>query len=98
VTRTVVFRRPALREFQAGAIWYQAQRAGLGLDFELEVARAIESAADQPLRFPRMLGDIRCVRVRRFPYSVFFVAEARRLVVLAVFHALRHPLIWQARK
>jgi len=41
--------------------------------------------------------DVRCVRVRRFPYSVFFRAESRRIVVLAVFHARRDPSVWQQR-
>jgi plasmid stabilization system protein ParE len=98
VTRAVVFRRPALREFQAAAVWYEAQRVGLGLHFESAVSQAIESAAGHPLRSPRVLGDIRCVRVRRFPYSVFFVADVDSLVVLAVFHARRHPMIWHTRK
>jgi len=98
VTRAVVFRHPALREFQTAAIWYEAQRTGLGVQFELEVSRAVELAADHPLRYPRVLGNIHCVRVRRFPYSVYFLAEAHRVVVLAVFHARRHPLIWQSRK
>lgn len=49
------------------------------------------------MRFPRMLKEIRCVRVRRFPYSVFFLPETRRVVVLSVFHVRRHPGIWQSR-
>ena len=47
--------------------------------------------------FPKMHGEVRCVRVKRFPYSVFFLPEASRIVVLAVFHARRDPLVWQAR-
>jgi toxin ParE1/3/4 len=49
------------------------------------------------MRFPRMLKEVRCVRVRRFPYSVFFLPETTRIVVLSVFHARRSPSIWQAR-
>lgn len=33
----------------------------------------------------------------RFPYSVYFRAEDRRIVVLAVFHGSRDPGTWQAR-
>jgi toxin ParE1/3/4 len=97
MTLAVVFRRPALREFQAATLWYEAQRSGLGGEFESEVIAAIEAAAEQPLRFPRMLREVRCVRVRRFPYSVFFLPETTRIVVLSVFHARRSPSIWQAR-
>jgi hypothetical protein len=69
----------------------------LGSEFESEVIAAIEAATEQPLRLPRMLREVRCVRVRRFPYSVFFLSEATRIVVLSVFHARRSPSIWQAR-
>jgi plasmid stabilization system protein ParE len=30
-------------------------------------------------------------------YSVFFIPEASRIVVLAVFHVRRDPLKWQSR-
>ena len=66
----VVFRRPALRDFEEAALWYEAKRPGLVTEFESEVSAAILAAAEHPTRFPRMLGNVRCVRVRRFPYSV----------------------------
>lgn len=97
MTLPVVFRRPALRELQAAALWYETRRSGLGVEFQLEVAAAVKAMAENPERFPHMLGHVRCIRVRRFPYSVFFLPEAKRIVVLSVFHARRNPIIWQAR-
>jgi toxin ParE1/3/4 len=97
MTLPVVFRRPALLEFEVAALWYEARRSGLGAEFEAEVSAAIQATADHPTRFPRMLKSARCVRVRRFPYSVFFLPEPDRIVVLAVFHARRNPMIWQSR-
>jgi toxin ParE1/3/4 len=97
MTQLVVFRRPALREFEAAVLWYDAQRPGLGAEFEAEVAAAIQSAADHPERFPRTLRNLRCARVRRFPYSVFFLPEVDRVVVIAVFHARRSPVAWHTR-
>jgi hypothetical protein len=35
--------------------------------------------------------------MRRFPYSVFFVEDDQRVVVLSVFHAKRNPKGWQDR-
>lgn len=94
---SVVFRRPALREYEAAALWYEAKRSGLGGEFEAEVTAAVEAAAEWPMRFPRMYKEVRCVRVHRFPYSVFFLPESTRIVVLAVFHARRNPSIWRSR-
>ncbi len=97
MTLRVVFRRAARREFDEAALWYDERRAGLGAEFVAEIDRAIELAAQTPLRFPIEHSDTRCARARRFPYSVFFRAEPRRLVVLAVFHARRDQAVWQSR-
>ena len=70
---------------------------GLGGEFVAEIERAIGLVAESPERFPIMHRDVRCVRARRFPYSVFLRVESTRIVVLAVFHARRNPTIWQRR-
>lgn len=97
MTRTVVFRRSARREFDESAVWYEERRIGLGTEFTTEIGRAIGLVAENPERFPIMHRDIRCVRTRRFPYSVFFRIETTRIVVLAVFHARRNPSVWRRR-
>jgi toxin ParE1/3/4 len=95
--RSVVLRRAARRELDDAALWYEERRVGLGGEFVAEIERAIGLVAENPERFPIMHRDIRCVRARRFPYSVFFRVEPTRVVVLAVFHARRDPIIWQRR-
>jgi plasmid stabilization system protein ParE len=97
MTLRVAFRRAARGDFEDAALWYEERRLGLGAQFRAEVDAAVLLAAEQPLRFPRKHKDIRCVRVRRFPYSVFFLQEESRIVVLAVFHARRDPRQWQSR-
>ena len=97
MTYKVVFRRAAQRELENATLWYEERRAGLGAEFAAEVDGAIASIAQNPSRFPIMHRDLRCIRVRRFPYSAFFRVESARVVVLAVFHVRRNPLIWQGR-
>ncbi len=97
MTLKVVLRRAARAEFDGAALWYEERQAGLGLRFTSEIDRAISFAVANPKRFPVKHRDIRCVQARRFPYSVFYCVEADRIVVLAVFHARRDPLIWQTR-
>lgn len=97
MTRKVVFRRAARAEFDAAALWYEERQVGLGAAFTSEIKRAVELASNYPKRFPVKYGAIRCVQARRFPYSVYFLPEVRRIVVLAVFHARRDPLVWQSR-
>ena len=97
MTLRVVFRRAARAEFDTAAVWYEERQPGLGAQFVSEIDHAVELASKNPEKFPIKQGEIRCVRSRRFPYSVFFRAEANRIVVLAVFHARRNPVVWQTR-
>lgn len=91
------FRAAARVEYDEAASWYESQRQGLGGEFVSEIERALTQACEWPQRFPKMLGDVRCVRVRRFPYSIFFRVRSERLIVLAVFHARRDPNVWRER-
>ena len=98
MTLQVVFRRAARAEFDSAALWYEERQSGLGSQFTSEIDHAVALASTHPDRYPVKHGEVRCVHVRRFPYSVYFRPEADRIVVLAVFHARRDPGLWQARE
>lgn len=91
------FRKAARLDYDEAALWYESQKAGLGREFVAELERALLQACETPQRFPVILQDVRCIRVRRFPYSVFFRIRADQLVVLAVFHVRRNPTVWRER-
>jgi plasmid stabilization system protein ParE len=97
MTLRAFFRKAARFEYDEAAIWYESQKPGLGAEFVSEIERALMQACETPQRFPRMLHDVRAVRVRRFPYSIFFRVRSDRLVVLSVFHAKRDPNVWRER-
>lgn len=98
MTRELVFRPEAEIELREAYAWYEAQRPGLGDELLLCVEAAVESARREPARYPCVRGDVRRALTRRFPYSVCFIAEEERLVVLAVFHGRRDPRRWHARR
>lgn len=98
MTHRVVFRHAARAEFDSAALWYEERQPGLGTQFVAEIERAVNLASRNPESFPVKHGVIRSVQVRRFPYSVFFRPEGDQIVVLAVFHARRDPVVWQSRK
>jgi plasmid stabilization system protein ParE len=97
MTLAVTFHRAARAEFLVAAARYEAQRSGLGAEFISEVERCIALAAKQPQLYAIVHRNTRRVTTHRFPYSIYFRAEARRIVVLAVFHGTRDPAIWQGR-
>jgi plasmid stabilization system protein ParE len=91
------FRRAARAEFIEAAAWYENQRPRLGVEFIAEIERCVYAAAERPTTYPAIYKDVRRVVANRFPFSVYFRLEERRIVVLAVFHGKRNPVIWQDR-
>jgi plasmid stabilization system protein ParE len=57
----------------------------------------VRAFSTHALRFAAVDKDRRRAGVRRFPYGFFFLVEATRIVVIACFHAKRHPTHWQRR-
>ena len=97
MTLKVVFRPAARAEFDGATLWYEDRDRGLGVQFVAEIDRAVDLASKYPDRYPIKHEKVRCIRARRFPYSIFYIIEAEQIVVLAVFHARRDPAIWKAR-
>ncbi len=97
MTLRVVFRPAARAEFDGATLWYEDRQAGLGAQFVAEIDRAVDLACRYPDRYPVQHKAIRCVRARRFPYSVFYTVERERIVVLAVFHARCDPAVRKSR-
>jgi len=93
----VSFSVAARAEFIEAAAWYEAQRPNLGCEFISEIDQCVALAAERPQRYAVIYKDIRRITAARFPYSVYFRSEAHRVVVLAVFHGSRNPIIWKRR-
>lgn len=97
MTVKVVFRPAARAEFDGATLWYEDRRPGLGVQFVSEIDYAVDLASKYPDRYPIKDGEIRCVRARRFPYSIYYIFETQQIVVLAVFHTRRDPAILLSR-
>jgi plasmid stabilization system protein ParE len=93
----VVFGRAAKDELEEAAAWYEDRQRGLGEEFLNEIAVAIDRAASHPKRHPFVREDVQRAVLRRFPYAVYFRQRDQALVILAVFHGRRNPLVWKRR-
>lgn len=67
------------------ALWYEAERPGLGAEFLEAVRSTFERIEEAPLQFPLVLREIRRAILQRFP------------TVVAVAHLHRHPSMWERR-
>ena len=93
----IVFRRVARIEMDEAIAWYEYQGAGLGLQFITEIGTYLQRIADSPKQFPKTRGEIRRAVLHRFPYTIHFLDETDRIVVLAVFHVKRNPFVLEGR-
>jgi plasmid stabilization system protein ParE len=87
----IVFRHIARQEMDESIAWYDSQRAGFGIEFATEIETFLTRIAATPEQFSQLRGDVRRAVLRRFPYTIHFLIESNRIVVLAVFHAKRNP-------
>ena len=96
--RALVIRPEAAAEIQEAFDWYEAQSKGLGTAFRDSLDAAFDRILDNPNQYATVHRTIRRALVRRFPYGVFYLVEAKRIVVLAVFHGGRDPKQWRTRR
>lgn len=78
--------------------WYETQQEGLGERFSAELQATYQRIFDGPQRYGATPDGVRHARLRRFPYSVYFVIEDDVIIVFAVLHGRRDPVVWQRRR
>ncbi len=93
----LIIRPEAETEIKEAYEWYEEQRCGLGDDFLLNIDAALCSIQREPEMYAPLYKNLRRILIRRFPYSVFYIIESRKVIVMAVIHAKRHPRIWKNR-
>jgi plasmid stabilization system protein ParE len=84
-----VVRASAKRDIAEADAYYTSH--GKADAFIAALDQAFTQIAERPRMYPVVYQDVRRALVRRFPYSVFFVIEPQRVVVLTVQHQRRDP-------
>jgi toxin ParE1/3/4 len=85
----ITVRLAAQADIREAALWYDAQRPGLGTEFTLRIDALLERIAQNPLQFPEIGSGVRRALLQRFPYAVYFIVAASP-VLIAVLHQRRH--------
>ena len=102
MTRRAQLQPEAVTEFLDAVRFYEQQQAGLGEQFEAEVAHAVDDVIWNPDSWPELTGRprstvVRSRRVARFPYRIVYFVNDDTIVVVAVAHERRHPGYWNPR-
>lgn len=85
----IIVRRDARTDLAEAFKWYQRQRGGLGNELVEEVDEALIELGNIPASFPKTHGEIRRIRLSRFPYAIYYIIRKNRVSVIAVLHGSR---------
>lgn len=94
---TVRLRRLALGDIRRIRFWYRNIDPSVELRFVESLNEAIERIQSFPLAYQIVDRNMRRVSLKKFPYSVFYVARQSHAIVVSVMHHKRDPGIALSR-
>jgi plasmid stabilization system protein ParE len=97
VTRELEYLEDALQEVEEAARWYAERSVTAAAAFSIEMDEAESAIVRLPEAWPPFDHGTRRYILRRFPFSVVYRVEDRRILIVAVAHARRRPRYWQER-
>jgi len=96
--RIVEFRPEARLEFEEAAEWYDLQQPGTGKRFIETVDKTLAHICEMPQAFPVIHGTtVRRAAILHFPFVILFTDEGLFILIRAIFHTSRNPIVWRGR-
>ena len=71
-------------------VWYELREPGVGEEFLEQLELCQQTIAADPERARRIRGNVRKVKMRRFPYFIYYTLDSDEVTVMAVLHGARH--------
>lgn len=93
----VTILREAEVELWEAVAYYEDKSHGLGLAFQTEVERSVQTIAEYPERWPVRADSTRRYLIHRFPYVVVYTYQGDHVWIVAVAHCRRRPAYWTDR-
>ncbi len=93
----VIVRPEAEDDLKEVYSWYEEKRIGLGYDFLLQVDAGLNFIGRNPNIHPIEYKGTRKHLVKRFPYKIIYLVEKEKIIVLAVIHGKRSPVLIKRR-
>jgi hypothetical protein len=96
----LIYAAEVYQDLQQNINWYNERQTGLGTLFFKAVKVQISRIKENPFGIAVRYKDIRCAKVKGFPYMIHFkiFSETNTIKVIAVFNTHRNPKIWRDRK
>jgi len=87
----------AVAELEDAALYYGDIDEDLGDRFVTAAEVAVAELKARPVQPRKFEGEVRKVRLKRFPYAVIYWLEKDTLHIVSVMHLHREPGYWKHR-
>lgn len=87
----------AVLDYDESFAWYAKRSRKSALDFENEIAAAIDRIAEGHEACPRFDDIYQYTRLKRFPFAVVFRVEGNSAHIMAIAHNSRNSGFWKSR-
>ncbi len=95
----VLFHAEMADDLNEASRWYERQKRGLGRRFRDAFDETLDRVVASPLRFSPVGAEMRCARLKKFPYGIFYEYVRESVVVVyGVLHQSRDPELWRSRR
>jgi toxin ParE1/3/4 len=94
----IVVRPAAAADIEDAFEWYHLKRTELADEFLQALRDAVAEVVDNPEAYPVLHRNTRRIRLRRFPYGLFYRLYPGVIVIVACMHGRRDPLRWKSRR
>lgn len=95
--KQIQFTKEALFDIEEITLWYEDQREGLSLDFELCLEVGINEIQRTPSAFQKRYKQVKIIFINRFPFGIHYVVNNEIITIVGVFHTSRSPSNWLKR-
>lgn len=94
---TIVIHHLAAEDIVEIARWYDYKLPGLGNKFEADLENTILKLSDHPAAFAIIHEEIRRIKLKRFPYLVFYQIIKNETHIYGMMHSKRNPVVIKNR-
>ena len=92
------FSSQAHRDVDAATAFYVKKGWRVAEKFLIEIDAAADAIRSNPLACPIVSGTLRRYVMRRYPFGMYYRVTHGEIIVVAVTHAKRDPLVWRSRE
>lgn len=77
--------------------WYSDSSSLIAERFRQNLKKSVKYIVSMPFASQMIAPDVRQHIIHKFPYKVIYTVENNEIVVVAIVHQKRSPIVWENR-